>query len=106
MIVEPKFPGSATRWQSKHKADYSKLFEILKKRRMTLNSFVRKAGISKCDHYLMRLGELMSIAGEYQACAFLKCDTSDIRDLVLRYPPEEEQPPKEEVEEVEYHCYL
>jgi hypothetical protein len=103
-MIEPKIPGSHTRFQSKHVADYSKLFAILKKRRMTLGSFVRKAGISKCDYYLLRLGELMSINGEYQACAYLGCDTIDIRDLVLRNPPKEEEPPKED--DVEYHCFL
>ena len=104
-MIPRGMPTNAHMPQSRHKADYTKLFNILKKRRITLGSFVRQAGISKCDHYLIRLGEIMSIEGEYQACVFLHCDTSDIRDLVLRYP-EKEEPKEPEEPPVEYHSYI
>ena len=102
-MIHHGMPTNKHMGQSKHKVDYTKLFQILKRRRMTLGSFVRKSGISKCDHYLIQLGELMSIEGEYQACAYLHCDSSDIRDLVLRHPPEEETKAEPEVE---YHCFI
>lgn len=73
-------------YQSKYKADYAKLMKILRRKRITIRSFVRKANISPADFYMIKIGELMSVEGEYNACAFLGCDSADIRDLVLRDP--------------------
>ncbi len=64
---------------------YEKLRKILRKRRMTISAFAKRTGISRSDIHMMQLDELMSPEGEYRACFFLKCDTSDIRDM---YPIE------------------
>ena len=65
-------------------ADYSRLLTILKRRRITLGSFIRKAGISRQDAYLLQAGEMMSVEGEALACKFLGCDVADIRAIIER----------------------
>ena len=66
---------------------YEKLRKLIKKKRMTINSFGRRAGLSKTDLYRMQIDQLMSIEGEYQACAFFHCDTCDIRENLIVDPP-------------------
>ncbi len=78
-------------YQSRYKADYAKLMKLLRRKRITIRSFVRKANISPADFYMIKIGELMSVEGEYNACTFLGCDSADIRDLVPRdsaFPPD------------------
>ncbi len=60
---------------------YAKLRKILKQRRMSISAFGKRTGISRADLHMMQIDELMSPEGEYRACFFLKCDTSDIRDM-------------------------
>ncbi len=65
---------------------YTKLRKIIKKRRMTISAFGKRAGISRADLYLMQIDEAMSPEGEYNACRYLGLDTSDIRDLTIPDP--------------------
>ena len=65
-------------------ADYSRLMTLLRHKRITLGSFVRKAGLSAADAYLIQVGEMMSVEGEMLACKFLECDIADIRCIIER----------------------
>lgn len=74
-----------------NKYSYEKLRKRIKKRRMTIRSFTRRAGLSRADSYRMQIDELMSAEGKYAACLFLECDTCDIREDLVVEPPEVEE---------------
>ena len=50
-----------------NKYSYEKLRKRIKKRRMTIRSFTRRAGLSRADSYRMQIDELMSAEGEFAA---------------------------------------
>ncbi len=66
-----------------HLVSYDRLLKRLRKRRITLGSFAKKAGITREDLYNMRIGVFMSFESEARACVFLECDLKDIREVFV-----------------------
>ncbi len=68
------------------RVSYERLRKLLRKRRMSISAFGKRAGISRADLYMMQIDELMSPEGEYNACIYLQLDCCDIRDVEFLHP--------------------
>lgn len=56
------------------KTDYSKLYCILKKRKISMSKFRKEAGLIKTDIEKIESGNSLSIKAMKNICEYLNCD--------------------------------
>ena len=62
---------------------YERLLKKIRKRRITLGSFAKQAGLTREDLYNLRIRTFMSMEAEGRCCIFFECALSDIREIFL-----------------------
>ena len=68
-----------------YRVSYDKMWKKVRKLRITVNAFLRKAQLSEQDKYLLKLGEMMTVEGELRVSTFLKTPISELRDIYQKF---------------------